>query len=201
MVKPRGKDAATTIEQAELALIERAAPWLRKPAVQALAAIGKIGDQPPLLALSGAVMAAGLLRRDVKLARTGARMTLAHVLATAAKTVGKNNLDRTRPREHLEHGNYRMERGRSHDPALRSFPSGHTAGAVALGRAVAREYPNHAVAAQAAAGAIGVLQVPRRAHFPTDVLAGAVIGLAAEALVAGAVTLAWRAKDAVDARR
>jgi membrane-associated phospholipid phosphatase len=191
MAGTRGTRRATSIEKAELGLIDRAAPWFAHPVVKAVGTIGKIGDQPPLLALSGLVMAVGLLRRDVRLARAGARMTLAHVLATAAKTVGKDNVDRTRPRERARRG-YSAELGQSDDPAMRSFPSGHTAGAVAVGRAIAREYPRHALAAQAAAGVIGVVQVPRRAHYPTDVVAGAIVGIAAEALVAGAIALVWR---------
>jgi membrane-associated phospholipid phosphatase len=185
----------TTIERAELALIDRAAPILCHPVVEAVGKVGKIGDQPPLLILSAAVMGAGLLRRDVKLARTGARMTLAHVLATAVKTAGKDNIDRTRPRSRAENGAYEAGLGTSKDSELRSFPSGHTAGAIAVGQAVAREYPIAGKAAQAAAGMIGVLQVPRKAHFPTDVAAGALIGLVAETAVAATVQLFWQLRS------
>jgi membrane-associated phospholipid phosphatase len=75
-----------------------------------------------------------------------------------------------------------MAPGGSRDPELRSFPSGHTAGAVAMARAVARDYPDTASAAYLAAAVVGALQIPRRAHFAGDVLAGAAVGIAAEAM-------------------
>jgi membrane-associated phospholipid phosphatase len=190
------KRKATPVEEAEVRLLHRATPMLRHPLVETASVVGKIGDQPPLLALSGAVMALGLLRRDVKLARAGARMTLAHILATAGKTVGKNNIDRTRPHRSADGGGYKAEPGQSRDPGLRSFPSGHTAGAVAVARAIKREYPGvPGLAAQGAAALIGVFQISRRAHFPTDVAAGAVIGGAAEAVVAAGVRAVWHARD------
>jgi hypothetical protein len=183
------------VEQAELALVDRTAPWLEHPAIATVAKVGKLGDQPPLLVLSGAVMAVGLLARDRRLARTGARMTLAHLLATMVKSVGKNNLDRTRPHQRIEAGEYRLEPGTSKDSALRSFPSGHTAGAVAVAQAVAREYQSRALPAQTAAGSIGLFQFARRNHFPTDILAGAAIGVAAEAVVHRAISFVVEVRD------
>jgi membrane-associated phospholipid phosphatase len=180
----------TPVERAELALFDRIAPWLQQPAVEQVAKLGKLGDQPPLLALSTTVMAAGLVTGRRRLARTGARMVLAHLLATAVKTVGKNNLDRTRPHQRIERGEYRLEPGKSEDKALRSFPSGHTAGAVAVAQAVAREYQMHALPARSAAAAIGLFQFARRNHFPTDIAAGIAIGVAAEAAVSRAIDFA-----------
>ncbi|WP_420141103.1 phosphatase PAP2 family protein [Sphingomonas sp.] len=191
------KREATPVEKAEVRLIRRAGPMLRHPLVETASAAGKIGDQPPLLALSGAVMALGLLCRDVKLARTGARMTLAHMLATAGKSVGKDNIDRTRPYRSADGGRYKAEPGKSRDPGLRSFPSGHTAGAVAVAQAIRREYSGApGLAAQGAAALIGLFQISRRAHFPTDVAAGALIGGVAEAAVAAGARAFWRARDA-----
>ena len=97
-------------------------------------------------------------------------------LATSAKSAMKSVIDRTRP-----------ERGE--DPELWSgdsdahgdnfFPSGHSAGAVAVAQAFARSYPEHAAPARAAALAIAAVQLPRRTHCLGDVVAGTVIGLAA----------------------
>lgn len=168
----------------DIAAIRALEPWLKTPLARAAGALGNVGDQPPLLALSGAVLAAGLIRRDRRLANAGGRMIAAHLLATAAKTIGKDNVDRTRPDELIEDGRHRMEKGGSRSAALRSFPSGHTAGAVAVAAAAARSYRDYRWPLYGAAALIGALQVPRRAHFPTDVAAGALIGLAAESLVA-----------------
>ena len=196
--RPKRKSAP---EQADVAIFDSIRPVLSTRAARVLGRIGEVGDQPPLLALSGATLAVGLLRGDRRLARAGTGMIVAHLIATGIKKIGKDNVDRTRPRHVLKGGRYRMERGTSDDPSLRSFPSGHTAGAVALAAAVAREYPEARGSAYAAAAAIGALQLPRRAHFPTDVLAGAVAGYAAEwighqlirAVLAGTARLAAEA--------
>ncbi len=173
----------TFIERAEIEAIRAAVPWLEHPAARAAGLIGNVGDQPPLLALSGGVAAMGALRRDRRMLRAGVRMIAAHWLATAMKTQGKDHVDRSRPDALIEEDEYRMEKGGSDDPGLRSFPSGHTAGAVAVALAAAREYPRHRWALYGAAGLVGALQVPRQAHFPTDVIAGALLGLLAERLV------------------
>jgi membrane-associated phospholipid phosphatase len=72
---------------------------------------------------------------------------------------------------------------------MTSFPSGHSAGAVAAARAFAREYPEHGLAAVGAAGFLALLQIVRSAHYPTDVAAGIGVGLLAEK----ATDLAWSA--------
>ena len=180
---------ASPLEQADIAAVEWLKPWLGTRAARAAGPVGELGDQPPLLALSGAVLAAGAWRRSPRLARAGARMIGAHLLATAAKTQGKDHVDRTRPEALMERGAYRMKEGRSQQSALRSFPSGHTAGIVAVARAAAREYPEYRRRLYGAAALLAALQIPRRAHFPTDVLAGAVIGLAAEQAVHAAARL------------
>ena len=73
--------------------------------------------------------------------------------------------------------------GRNTSKEETSFPSGHSAGAAAVARAFARDYPEHAAPAYAAAGALALAQIPRCAHYPTDVGAGLALGLAAEAVV------------------
>lgn len=169
-------------EKLDISAIRALAPLIETTAGRAVGAVGNLGDQPPLFGLAALVLGWGLVRRDARLARTGADMLLAHGIATAVKTAGKNRIDRSRPRQLLKHGEYRMQDGHSRDPALRSFPSGHAAGAVAVACAAARGYPRHRAAAYGAAAGIGALQIPRRAHYPSDVLAGAAIGGCAELL-------------------
>lgn len=190
----------TPLERLEVGALEAIGPFLKAAPVKAVGAIGEVGDQPPLLALSAATFGVGWLRGDPRLVRTGTRMIAAHLLATAAKSLGKNNVDRSRPEGVIEGEDYQRKKGSSPDPALRSFPSGHTAGAFALAGAVAREYPEHRLSALVAAGTIGALQLPRRAHFPSDVVAGAAIGLLAEILV-DRVTKALQAPVEAAARR
>ena len=162
------------------------------PVVKAAGAISEVADQPPMVAINLTTIAAGLIARDARLTRTGVRMLAAHGLATLAKAAIKHNVDRARPKLFASREAHRPTPGDRDEGPHNSFPSGHTAGAVAVARAVAREYPGAAVPVQAAAAGIAVIQVPRGTHFPSDVVVGAVIGWAAEAIVARVLPAAER---------
>ena len=136
----------------------------------------EFGDQPPLVALSLGVIAAGLAGGHDRLRRTGFRMLTAHSLSTIAKLAGKGSIDRTRPGA-LNEKAYRLEKGHSRDGRLRSMPSGHSAGIVAVAGAVASDYPRALVPVAAASFAVGAAQLPSRNHFLSDVVVGAGIGL------------------------
>nr|ALS91167.1 PAP2 superfamily [uncultured bacterium] len=142
----------------------------------------KIGDQPPLLAVSGAVLAFGLLSDDSRVVRAGSRMIAAHLLATAVKNAIKGQVDRTRPTVLVKEGRYDMKPGHTDTKEQTSFPSGHSAGAAAVACAFVREFPDQALAAYGAAGAIALAQIPRCAHYPTDVGSGIAIGWLSEAV-------------------
>jgi membrane-associated phospholipid phosphatase len=92
-------------------------------------------------------------------------------------------VDRTRPDAAAERGEYVLRKGQRHESDFNSFPSGHSAGAFAVACAVARDYPGARVPAMALAGTAAVAQVVRSKHYVTDVVAGAMIGWLAEALV------------------
>lgn len=64
-----------------------------------------------------------------------------------------------------------------HPPAGSSWPSGHTAVAVATATVLARRGPRTAAFAVALAGWVGVTRVYVGAHHPTDVVGGAGIGV------------------------
>ncbi|TMJ11756.1 MAG: phosphatase PAP2 family protein [Alphaproteobacteria bacterium] len=154
------------------------------PLIKALSPIAALGDQPQLRILCGAVIAVGLFGGDRRLARTGWRMLAAHTFATWTKDFVKHRVDRVRPRALAEKGeDATPEPGNSHAKELTSFPSGHSAGAAAVARAYARDYPEHQGPAYAAAAVLAAVQVPRCAHYPTDIGAGLAIGVAAEAAV------------------
>lgn len=158
-------------------------PYRRTAAVRALTLLAKTGDQPPLLALSGGIVAFGLVRGDRRMAGAGLRMIAAHLLATAGKNFVKHRVDRTRPRSADGPNDHKPKPGRSRAKEKTSFPSGHSAGAIAVARAFARDYPEHRAPALAAGLAVALAQIPRAAHYPSDVAAGLAIGLAAEAVV------------------
>ena len=118
-------------------------------------------------------------------------MVAAHLIATAAKNFVKRRIDRTRPRSATGRNGHKMKPGRTDTKEETSFPSGHSAGAVAVAQAFAREYPEHRAPVLAAAAAIAVGQIPKNAHYPTDVVAGMLIGAATEGLIAAG----WAAAD------
>ncbi len=156
--------------------------------VKVLGVLSEIGDQPQLRLLCGGMLLAGLVRRDPRLLAAGARMLLAHELATAAKGAVKRRVDRRRPRSAEGKHEEAPRPGHSADKEDSSFPSGHSAGALAVARGFGAVYPQHQPAALLAAGGVALAQIPRCAHYPTDVGAGLAIGLAAD----GVVGLAWR---------
>jgi membrane-associated phospholipid phosphatase len=151
--------------------------------VKALSWYSEIGDQPQLRTLSAGLFAAGAVTRDKRMMRAGVRMLLAHELATFAKNFVKKRVDRTRPNRAEDREDQKAELGRSEDKDETSFPSGHSGGATAVASAFAREYPEYKLPALAAGGLAALAQIPRCAHYPTDVGAGIAIGAAAEACV------------------
>ena len=186
----RVSGAAAAIEDADIAVATRLAQHRHHPAVRAGGFLSEIADQPPLFTLCGAVLAYGLLARDRRAALAGGRMLASFLAATWMKGGVKRLVSRTRPNVLLDEGHYDMRvRGPDEGP-WHSFPSGHTAGGLAVARAVARNWPDARLPAYAAAGTIALVQIPRGAHYPLDVLAGAVVGVAAEALADRAFTAA-----------
>jgi len=175
---------ARTLLAADAAAADAARPYQGSAAMTALGHFASLGDQPPLRVLCASVILAGLVGGDRRLARAGWRMLAAHSLATFAKDFVKRRVDRTRPRSRARRGKDHVPRpGRSEAKEETSFPSGHSAGAAAIARAFARDYPEHSAPAHAAAAALALAQIPRCAHYPSDVGAGLVIGVAAEAAV------------------
>jgi membrane-associated phospholipid phosphatase len=162
---------------------EAVIPHQEDAPVKALSWYREIGDQPQLRALSAGLFLAGAIVRSPRMMRAGARMLLAHELATVAKNFVKHRVDRTRPNAAEDREDQKAELGRSTDKDETSFPSGHSAGATAVAAAFTREFPEYGAAALAAGGAAALAQIPRCAHYPTDVGAGIAIGALAEACV------------------
>ena len=180
--------------KAEHAATRKVARHRDTPIVAALGRIGDVGDQPPLIAISGATIAMGALLRRPALARTGARMLASHLIATGMKTVLKSGIDRTRPARAIETGAHRVKKGSgSKDTGLNAFPSGHTAGAVAVAQAVARDTPALALPMRAAAAGIGAIQLPQGKHYASDVIVGAAIGWLSERIARVALEATERA--------
>jgi membrane-associated phospholipid phosphatase len=160
------------------------------PAVRALDPFSKLGDQPELRLIAASLIAAGTAAGSDRLVRAGARMIIAHEAATAAKNLLKTEIDRTRPRSASNLDEKKPSKGTKSAKEETSFPSGHSAGALAAARAFSREFPEYGPAAMAVAGLVAACQIVRCAHYPTDVVAGVAIGLTAEAVTNAAWTAA-----------
>lgn len=167
----------------DAAAVEAVAPFRETVAGKALSAFSEIGDQPPMMAICGATIAAGLAGGNKRLALAGVRMLAAHFVATQAKNFVKQRVDRTRPRSRSGAHDHKPTKGRSKAKEETSFPSGHSAGAAAVAAAFARDYPQYRAAAYGVAGVVALTQIPRCAHYPSDVGVGVAIGVAAEAAV------------------
>lgn len=185
-------NADTPIERAERDLARRLRPLRDHPAVEALHPVSELADQPPMLALAGAGIVAGVLTGRPRVTEAAARTLAAVLLATAAKHAIKASVTRSRPHRLLDEHRYRRSAGGSDQKADQSFPSGHTADAVAAARAVSRAIPEAAVPAGAFALLAAIAQPLRAAHYPSDVAAGAIVGLLAELLVDRAARAADR---------
>jgi membrane-associated phospholipid phosphatase len=164
-------------------------PYIDSAPVRALDIVSKLGDQPQIRFMAAGLIVAGTFADNARLVRAGARMMIAHEAATLAKDVVKTLVDRTRPRS-ASGRDEKKPKGGDHTAKERtSFPSGHSAGAMAAARAFSREFPEHGAKAIGGAAFIAASQVPRSAHYPTDVAAGIALGLALEAVT----NVAWNA--------
>ncbi|WP_353938272.1 phosphatase PAP2 family protein [Streptomyces ficellus] len=111
-------------------------------------------------------------------------LTVAQVLSNA---VCKQLYERRRPPvEWIPHPEVHER------PDSSSFPSGHTAAAVAFTAAVAPVWPWAGGACGVVAAMVAAQRVHSGAHYPSDVAAGALIGLAAAALVRNSPRLLLR---------
>lgn len=176
-------DAASVVEEADKEVARSAARHRHHPVVKTLGTASEIADQIPLSIVCAAMIGAGVMTHRPQMTQVGLKMMTAHVLANSVKRIIKNNFKRTRPKVMIEEQTYECEAGESEGGHDTSFPSGHTAGAVAVATVMARDLPQTAVPALAVAAMIAGIQVPRGKHYPIDVAAGAVLGLAAACAV------------------
>lgn len=182
--KKQAKKAAKALALADRDATHGLARVRARAPVKLAGFLAEAADQPQLIAASLGTIGVGLLSRRRDLVRGGSRMLIAHLVATGVKSVLKAQIDRTRPGTAIEQGEATLERGHgTDDHAKNSFPSGHTAGAVAVARAAARDIDGVAAPAAVSAGAVAALQPPTGSHYISDVLAGALVGWASEAIV------------------
>jgi membrane-associated phospholipid phosphatase len=167
------------------------APYADTAPMRAVDGLSKLGDQPELRLIAGGLLAVGTFASNDRLVRAGARMLVAHEAATVVKDLFKTNIDRTRPRSADKGRAKRPKKGDHTAKEKTSFPSGHSAGTIAAARAFSREFPEYGSLAIGGAALIAASQVARCAHYPTDVVAGMLVGLVIE----GVTNAAWDASE------
>ena len=173
----------TKTERKDIEVAEVAAAARHSPVVKALGWASELADQPELNTICTATLVIGLGSGNRTLARAGFKMLTAQLLSTQLKGFIKHRVDRSRPSVVASSGKYERHAGDDRSTEMNSFPSGHTSGAVAVARAFAREYPQYRFSAYAAAAGVGIIQVPRGKHYPSDVAVGLLIGLTADLAV------------------
>ncbi|MER7111852.1 phosphatase PAP2 family protein [Streptomyces sp. NPDC000229] len=168
--------ALADLKEGDRRLTHRAAHWTSPLARNVLPAVEAAAERTKLWWATAAVMAAAGGYRERKAAIAGlAAMGLAELLSNA---VCKQLIERRRPPKHLIPHDDVDER-----PDSSSFPSGHTAAAVGFTTAVAATSPAWGAACTVGAAAVAAQRVHSGAHYPSDVAAGAAIGLASAWLV------------------
>ena len=113
-------------------------------------------------------------RQRNQLTDIGLRGLLAQLGITAATQLLKHLIGRPRPR--FAHSD-EFSLGPSLATGFDSFPSGHAANAFGAATVLAWFFPAVRVPLYLVAGLVAVSRVLRGSHFPTDVLAGAVLGV------------------------
>ncbi|MDW4898530.1 phosphatase PAP2 family protein [Streptomyces californicus] len=105
------------------------------------------------------------------------------VASVAINTVGKGAVRRERPILDLVPSVRQLKR----QPVTTSFPSGHAASAAAFATGVALESKGWGAVVAPVAAAVAVSRVYTGVHYPSDVLAGAALGVGAAFALRGVV--------------
>lgn len=152
-------------------LTRRAAAGIPPGVGKALSAVEEMAESSKLWCGAATAMAwlGGWRGRKAAAAGLGALV----VAQLVSNGVCKQLADRPRPpKEWFPHDEA------DDRPDSSSFPSGHTAAAVAFTAAVAPTWPAAGAACAVPAAMVALERVQSGAHYPSDVAAGAVIGLA-----------------------
>lgn len=138
-----------------------------------LPALGRAADHGALwFAVAGALA----LTRGRRARRAGLRGVVALSMASpAVNVVAKQLAGRRRP----EHALVPLTRRLASVPRTTSFPSGHSASAAAFATGALMEYPLVGVPVAVVAAGVAASRVAVGVHYPSDVVAGVGIGVAA----------------------
>lgn len=158
------------LSDADRCLTQRAAARIPPAIGRLLSAVEETAESSKLWCGAAAVMTAVGGPRGRRSAVSGlAALAVAQLVSNG---VCKPLVDRPRPpKEWIEHDEVEDR------PDSSSFPSGHTAAAVAFTATIAPMWPSAGALCAVPATLLAVERVQSGAHYPTDVAAGALIGL------------------------
>jgi membrane-associated phospholipid phosphatase len=140
------------------------------------------GGQPEVfISVSGGILVAGVVTRDVALRRSGARVLTSVVTAQLTTLVLKEVFGRVRPAD--TRNPYLFRPFSRHE----AFGSGHTTTAFAFAAALSEEIGRDWATALLYAGAAGTgwSRMNDRRHWLSDVLGGAAVGITAAKVIEG----------------
>ncbi|MGW6317593.1 phosphatase PAP2 family protein [Streptomyces sp. NPDC055099] len=172
----------TSWHKTDRVLTQRAASRIPPTTAKVLSAVEEAAENTKLWCAVAAAMVwwGGWRGRKAAAAGLGALA----VAQLASNGLGKQLADRPRPPvDWIPHDEVEDR------PDSSSFPSGHTAAAVAFTAAVAPTWPAAGALCAVPTAMVALERVPSGAHFPSDVAAGAAIGLAAARLTRHAPAL------------
>lgn len=133
-----------------------------------------LGRGRSLVLFSLALLAVGFAGKWPVVRAAGLKTLIAHGVVAIVANVLKHLIGRPRPK-FMHAGTEQL--GPSMDSGFDSFPSGHASATFAVAMVLARQFPKAAWAAMGVAVVVAMSRVLRGSHFPTDVAAGAVIGV------------------------
>lgn len=143
------------------------------------------------IAVPAGIAVAGFITRNDKLKKDALYMAGGIVVSTLLTTAIKRAVDRKRPFETYDYIVKRDE-----ESGGLSFPSGHTSAAFCLATEVSLRYRKWYIIGPALlyAGSVGWARMYQGLHYPSDVLAGAVVG-------AGSAWLSWKLQQWMQGRK
>lgn len=134
----------------------------------------KVGSGPALTIISVVAFIAGVVLKKDELRWIGIKSGLAHAVAGLLVNGLKHLIGRPRPR-FTHSGGFQF--WPSWSSGLDSFPSGHASASFAVATVLARHLPGTAWLCYGFASWVAASRVWRGSHFPTDVLAGVILGV------------------------
>ncbi|MFD8373415.1 bifunctional phosphatase PAP2/diacylglycerol kinase family protein [Streptomyces sp. NPDC059688] len=174
---PTGRKALRKFLDVDGRVFEAAAAWHWPGAERVLPRLSRSANHGVLWFATAAAMAAIRTPRARRAAVRG--LASLSVASLTINTIGKRSVRRARP----VLDPVPLVRQLKRQPITTSFPSGHAASAAAFATGVALESPAWGGVVAPVAFSVAASRVYTGVHFPSDVLAGAALGVGAAFLV------------------